>query len=61
MVAWALVAIVFSGTGIVTRPFGVFMNMDECFVARDLLIANGPKPKINYEVICVRVDGQPLS
>ena len=61
MVAWALVAIIISGSGVITKPFGVFLRMGDCFEARDALISQAPKPKINYEVLCVRVDGQPLS
>ena len=61
MVAWALIAVLVSGAGVTTRPFGVFLKMADCYQARDLLIGNAPKPKINYEIVCVRVDGQPLS
>lgn len=61
MVAWLLVAVVASGNEVVTKPFGIFIEMTDCFEGRDLLLAQAPQPKINYEVLCVKVNGQPLS
>jgi hypothetical protein len=30
--------------------------MEECFGARDLFIATAPKPKMNYDAICIQTN-----
>ena len=37
-------------------PQGVYPMMADCFEARDFFMATAPKPKINYEAICVQTD-----
>ena len=39
------------------KPLGVFIEMDDCFEAREYVLAQAEKPKINYEIVCVQVDG----
>ena len=39
-----------------THTQGPFITMEDCFEARDFLIATGPKPKINYEAVCIQTD-----
>ena len=37
-------------------PQGPFATMAECFEAREHFINTAPKPKINYEAVCVQTD-----
>lgn len=53
---WVLFAILIQGNGYSVYPQGPFLSMDECFEAREVFIESGPKPKINYEAVCVQTD-----
>lgn len=53
---WMLFAIIITAEGYGTMPQGPFMTMDECFEAREYFINTAPKPKINYEAICIQTD-----
>lgn len=56
MTAWVLVALIFTQGEFKFIGLGVYTSMNECFVARDYFIATGPKPKINYEAVCIQTD-----
>tara|TARA_R100000388_G_scaffold94316_1_gene81143 strand:- start:894 stop:1019 length:126 start_codon:yes stop_codon:yes gene_type:complete len=32
------------------------MSLEECFKARDFLMEQAPKPKVNYESVCIKTD-----
>jgi hypothetical protein len=53
---WMLFTILLTAEGYYTHTQGPFLTMIECFEARDLLIETGPKPKINYEAVCIEMD-----
>ena len=53
---WILFTILLTAEGYLTHTQGPFATMDDCFEARDFLIATGPKPKINYEAVCIQTD-----
>ena len=51
--AWLLFLIVVDSNVYFVAPQGMFTSMEECFTARDRSLVTLPKPKINYELICV--------
>ena len=53
---WMLFTILMSAEGYLTHSQGPFLTMDECFKAREYLMETAPKPKINYEAVCVHTD-----
>jgi len=53
---WVLFAIIIQSSGYTVYPQGPFMTMDDCFAAREYFIQTGPKPKINYEAVCIQTD-----
>ena len=53
---WMLFAIIITAEGYGTMPQGPFATMDECFEAREYFLNTAPKPKINYEAICIQTD-----
>jgi len=56
MAAWLLVGVVVQGLTVYVRPLGVFYEMDDCFKAREAVLVQADKPKINYELVCVYID-----
>ena len=53
---WALVGVVVGMAGAQAVPVSIHATMDECFSAREVFMEELPKPKMNYEVVCVRTD-----
>jgi len=53
---WALVAVVLSTKGVGVQPVELYKSMDDCFTAREVLMTSMPKPKVNYELVCIRTD-----
>lgn len=53
---WILFVIFLEVDRYMVAPQGVYPMMDDCFEARDFFIATAPKPKINYEAICIQTD-----
>jgi len=53
---WMLFVIVLEANAYFVAPKGPFMGMEECFEARERSLATFPKPKINYEAICIQTD-----
>jgi len=37
-------------------PQGPFPTMEVCFEAREVTLSTAPKPKINYEAVCIYTD-----
>ncbi len=56
MNVWVLVAILVMDSNFKMMPLGAFVSMDECFQAREAFMATGPKPKINYESVCIQTN-----
>jgi len=53
---WMLFAIIITADGYGTMPQGPYTTMDKCFEAREVFIETAPKPKINYEAVCIQTD-----
>ena len=53
---WFLVGIAVGIGGAQAVPVSLHKSMDECFRAREVFMEELPKPKMNYEVVCVRTD-----
>jgi hypothetical protein len=53
---WALIGVVLSVQGVGVQPISLHPSMEECFSAREVVMASMPKPKINYETVCIRTD-----
>ena len=53
---WVLFAILIQGDGYAVYPQGPFLTMEDCFEAREYFLATAPKPKLNYEAVCVPTD-----
>ena len=53
---WLLFAILIQTDGYAVFPQGPFMTMNDCFEAREVFINTAPKPKINYEAVCIQTD-----
>jgi hypothetical protein len=53
---WVLFAILIQADGYTVYPQGPFATMDQCFEARQYFMDTAPKPKINYEAVCIQTD-----
>ena len=53
---WSLVFIAVGIKGVLAVPVSLHPTMEECFNAREVVMDELPKPKINYETVCVRTD-----
>ena len=53
---WMLFAIVITASGYGVMPQGPFATMAECFEARQYFMETAPKPKINYDAICIQTN-----
>lgn len=53
---WVLFAILIQDGGYGVMPQGPYLTMEDCFEARDFFLATAPKPKINYDAICIPTD-----
>ena len=53
---WILFAILIQAEGYAVYPQGPFLTMEDCFEAREYFMATAPKPKLNYEAVCVPTD-----
>lgn len=56
MTVWVLVATLFMQGEFKFMALGAYPSMDECFKAREHFMDTGPKPKINYESVCIKTD-----
>ena len=53
---WFLVGIAVGIGGAQAVPVSLYKTMEECFAAREVFMEELPKPKMNYEVVCIRTD-----
>ena len=53
---WALIGVMLATQGVAVQPISLHDTMEECFEAREQIMLVMPKPKINYEAVCVRTD-----
>lgn len=53
---WVLFVIVLEADQYYASPHGIYPSMEVCFEARDGIINTAPKPKINYEAVCIPTD-----
>lgn len=53
---WVLFVIMLEADRYYVSPTGMHQSMEECFAARDYFLATAPKPKINYEAVCIQSD-----
>ena len=53
---WMLFLIVLQTDSYMVSPQGPFATMEDCFKAREYVMVTAPKPKINYEAVCIQTD-----
>jgi hypothetical protein len=53
---WMLFVIMLEADRYYVAPQGPFPSMETCFEARDYFMDTAPKPKINYEAVCIQTD-----
>jgi hypothetical protein len=53
---WMLFIIVMQADSYMVAPRGPFPTMEDCFEARETTLNTFPKPKINYEAVCIQTD-----
>jgi len=53
---WMLFVIILQQDSYMVAPQGPFPTMEVCFEARERIMDTAPKPKINYEVVCIQTD-----
>jgi hypothetical protein len=53
---WVLFVIVLEADRYYVSPNGMYETMNDCFEAREFFMATAPKPKINYDAICIQSD-----
>ena len=56
MITWVLFVLLLEAERYYVMPQGHYMTMEECFGARDFFIATAPKPKMNYDAICIQTN-----
>lgn len=53
---WILFVIFLEADRYMVAPQGVFPTMIQCFEAHTLFMMEAPKPKVNYDAICIMTD-----
>ena len=56
MMMWFMVVIIAMDSGVKYFPNGVYTTMTKCFEAREEFMLSAPRPKINYEAVCIQTD-----
>ena len=56
MITWVLFVLLLEAERYYVMPQGHYMTMEECFEARDVIINTAPKPKMNYDAICIQTN-----
>lgn len=56
MIVWLLVGILVKGAEVYTKPLGAFMEEGRCQEIREYVLAQAPKPSINYDAVCIKTD-----
>lgn len=54
--AWLLVGILIQNGMVYAKPLGIFGSENKCLEVREYVMAQAPKPDINYESVCVHTD-----
>lgn len=53
---WVLVVTILQVQGITVQALNLYRSMNDCFTAREQYMLKAPKPKVNYELVCVHTD-----
>jgi len=53
---WILFLIVLESNQYLISHQGPFATMQDCFEAREYVMQTAPRPKINYEAVCIQTD-----
>jgi len=56
MITWVLFVLLLETERYYVMPQGHFLTMEQCFEARDNFMTTAPKPKINYDLICIQTN-----
>ena len=56
MTIWILFVLILEADRYYVSPQSFHTSMSECFEARDYFIGTAPKPKINYEAVCIQTN-----
>ena len=56
MTTWILFIIILDSTQYYVQPNSMYTSMEKCFDAREVFMATAPKPKMNYEAVCIQTD-----
>lgn len=54
---WVLAIIINGINGLEISSGKTFKTMDSCFETRDMLVEKMGRPIVNYQVVCVRTNG----
>lgn len=54
--SWLLFAIILEAEQYYVKAVSAHKHAAECYAARDRMLATAPKPKINYEIVCIATD-----
>lgn len=53
---WMLFVILLEADRYIVAPGGLYPSMEVCFEERSRTLSTFPKPKINYEAVCIQTD-----
>ena len=56
-----LVFISLVNMNIYSQPLGIYSSMDDCFVAREILVESVGRPIKNYQAVCVNGTDEDLT
>ena len=58
---WSLIVVMFiNGSWIVEVDPKVYARTDDCYDAREAVVRKLGRPIVNYQAVCVRIDGDGL-
>lgn len=53
---WVLVGVILTAQAVGVQPIGLYNDMAQCFSAREAYMQQMPKPKVNYEMVCIQTN-----
>lgn len=56
MILWVLLGITIQPDSANLHSIGIYSSMDDCFSAREVVMTQLPKPKMDYELVCVKTN-----
>lgn len=56
MTLWLLIVVIVVDGMAYMQNGGLHATIEDCFEAREVTLSTAPKPKINYEAICIQTD-----